>query len=109
MILQVDIMKMQRKAIKKGFQNVSEISWSRKKSNNMVGNDKKILLKMKNNGWLSIEKDLKREKIQALHNKRLVLKVLGWCFLFSLVVGKVSFFAFFINKILSGINKEKKI
>ena len=43
----------------------------------MVGNDKKILLKMKNNGWLSIEKDLKREKIQALHNKRLVLKVLG--------------------------------
>ena len=30
MILQVD-MKMQRKAIKKGFQNVSETSWSRKK------------------------------------------------------------------------------
>ena len=43
----------------------------------MVGNNIKIFLKRKNNGWLSIEKDLKHEKIQALHNERLVLKVLG--------------------------------
>lgn len=97
MIPQVD-MKMQRNAVKKGFQNVSETSWSRKKSNNMVGNNIKIFLKRKNNGWLSIEKDLKHEKIQALHNKRLFLKVLGWCFLFWLVVGKVDFFTSFINK-----------
>ena len=50
----------------------------KKKSSNRVANDINILLKMKNKDWLTPKKiNVKCGEIKTLHNKGLVLKMLG--------------------------------
>ena len=66
--------KKKKKEARERYQNLSEKK--RKKSGNMVANDIKTFLNMKNKDWMSMEKNIKCGKIKTLHNKTFVLKLL---------------------------------